>query len=142
MAATRTRGCIGVVYAKDLAVTGAATQVFGVSSWDFAETADQLDASEIGDCTKIQVAGAVETSGTLNLWWDTATGAHQGDLTVANTVALEIYPAGATSGATKYATPTGGAVITDVTRNGGFDTVVNSVVSFSVIGAMATSAVP
>lgn len=142
MAATRTRGCSGKVYVKDLATTSAATQTFGVSGWEFTETADRPEASEIGDCTKTYIAGAVETAGTLNLWWDTATGANQADLSIANECEISIYPAGPTSGATKYVTPTGGAVITEVARKGGTEGAVSMTVNFTINGSMTATAVP
>ena len=137
-----TRGCLGKIFVKDSAATGAATQMLRVRDWSFSESADRLESSEIGACTKTYVAGAVETSGNLTVWWDTTTGANQSDMTVANDVFISFYPAGTGSGSTVYETPTGGANIQEVSRNGGVDGIVESSFSFTVNGSLTTTAVP
>ncbi len=142
MAATRTRGCKGVVYIKDLAASGAATQVFGVSQWQTVEAADEDEASEIGNCEKIFIPGAVETNLTLNLWWDPGAGANQSPLAISNEIEFEIYPGGATSGQTVYSSPTGGAVVLNVDRQGGNEGAVASVIQLKVNGRLSESVVP
>jgi len=137
-----TRGCLGKVFAKDTATTGSATQVLEVRDWSYEETAEQLDASEIGDCTKKFEAGAVETSGQVSMWWDTATGSNQSPFTVGNAVFMELYPGGNGSGADYYKTPTAGATITSIQRQGSVDGLVEFVVGFSVNGGMTATAVP
>lgn len=111
MAAVRTRGCKGVVYAKERGASGAPTRVFGVSAWGTAEAADEQEASEIGECEKVFIPGSVETNMTLNLWWDPLAPANQAPLQPAEEIDIEVYPGGATAGQTKYANPTGGAAI-------------------------------
>lgn len=142
MAATRTRGCKGVVYVKDHAASGAATRTFGVSQWGTSEAADEEEASEIGECEKVFIPGAVESNLTLNLWWDPAPAANQEPLQVAEVIDFEVYPGGATSGQTMYASPTGGATVISVERQGGTEGAVSGVFNIKVNGRLVSSAVP
>ena len=137
-----TRGCLGKIFVKDAAVTSGATRMLRVRDWTFSETAERLDSSEIGDCTKTYVAGAVETSGTINVWWDTTSGANQGDMVVANDVFIQFYPGGTGSGSTIYETPTAGANVTEISRSGSIDGIVESTFTFTVNGALTTTSVP
>ena len=135
------RGCLGKIFVKDAAVTSGATQMLRVRDWSFSESAERLESSEIGACTKTYVAGAVETSGNVTVWWDTTTGANQTQMTVANDVYIEFYPAGTGSGSTYYKTPTGGANIQEVSRSGGVDGIVETSYSFTVNGSLTTTAI-
>ncbi len=135
------RGCFGLVYADDLA-TATPTQVREVSAWAFTETAERLDASEIGTCTKKFQAGSVETTGTLTMYWDPAAGSNQGDLTVGNEIDLELYPEGNASGDVYYETGADGATVTEVAREGSVDGLVTMTVTFAVNGSFTTSTVP
>jgi hypothetical protein len=134
-----TRGCLGKIYVKDAAVTSGATQMLRVRDWSFSESAERLESSEIGSCTKTYVAGAVETSGTINVFWDATTGANQSAMTVANDVYMEFYIAGYATGTAYYKTPTGGANIQEVSRSGGVDGIVQSTYSFTVNGSLTAT---
>lgn len=142
MAAVRTRGCKGVVYIKAHAVTGAATRVFGVSQWNTNEAADEEEASEIGECEKTFIPGAVESNLTLNLWWDPLPPANQVPLQPAEEIDFEIYPGGATSGNTMYASPTGGAVVLSRDMTGGTEGAVAGVFNIKVNGRLVSSVLP
>ena len=131
------RGCLGIIKVKDAAATGAATRIYRIRDWNYAETAERLESSEIGDCTKTYVAGATETSVNINAWWDSTATANQDDMTVANDVYVEIWPAGTGSGKTYWATPTGGANIQENTRTGGVDGIVEAAWSMTVNGALS-----
>jgi len=137
-----TRGCLGIIKVKDAAVTSGATQILRIRDWNYSETAERLDSSEIGDCTKQYTAGAVETTVALNAWWDATTGANQEEMTVANDVYMEIYPGGTGSGSTYYKTPTGGANLTENSRTGSIDGIVEASWSLTVNGGLTTTAVP
>ena len=136
------RGCLGKVFGKNATATGAATQVREVREWSYEETAEQLDASEIGDCTKKFEAGAVETSGQLSMMWDPGVGSNQSPFTIGDKAYIELYPGGNGSGSTYYKTPTDGATITSVQRGGSVDGLVEFNVGFSVNGSMTATAVP
>jgi len=136
------RGCLGVIKAKVATATSAATTVDEVRDWAYEESAEQIDASKIGDCTKKFEAGAKQTTGTINTWWEPSATGNQTIFTVGDKVALELYPASATSGSTYYTTPTGGATITSVSRQGSVDGLVENNFGFTVNGEMTTTTVP
>ena len=136
-----TRGCLGKIYVKDAAVTSGATQMLRVRDWSFSESAERLESSEIGACTKTYVAGAVETSGTINVWWDATTGANQTQMSVANDVFIEFYLEGTASGSNYYRTPTGVANIQEVSRSGSVDGIVETTYSFTVNGSLTATSV-
>lgn len=140
-----TRGCFGKIGLK-LATTTSAAGIMGeLSDWSYEETAEEIDVSAMGDCTKKFDAGAQKTAGTITAHWD-ATDAVQSLVTVGSTVQIEIYPGGNGSGSTFYESPTatgGGATITSVSRaGGGVDGTVSNNFAFTVNGAMNTTSVP
>lgn len=137
-----TRGCNGILKIKDTAATSAAARIYRIRNWEINEDADRLDSSEIGACTKEFTAGAVETGGTIQCWWDPAATSNQSDVVVANDVYMEVYPAGSGSGSTFYKTPTGGANISNVTKTGGVEGIVEMNFTYSVNGAMTATTVP
>lgn len=140
-----TRGCFGKIGLKLSTTTSAAGIMGELADWSYEETAEEIDASEMGDCTKKFVAGAQKTAGSITAHWDSAD-AVQNLITVGATVQIEIYPGGNGSGATFYETPTGagnGATVLSVSRAGnGVDGLVGNTFGFSVNGAMNTTSVP
>ena len=139
--ATPIRGCFGVIKSKDLAATGALSVIGGLNEWNLSEEAEQIDASEIGTCTKSSIAGA--NSRTLSLTGFYApTDGNQSDLTVGNVVDVEIYPAGTGSGNQYFSTTTGGATVLTIERGGSVDGLVSLNVSLTINGALTTTAVP
>ncbi len=134
-----TRGCLGIIKVKDVEDVGAAARIYRIRDWSTAETAERLESSEIGDCTKTYVAGAIETTVNINAWWDSTVTANQTDMTVANDVYVEIWPAGEGSGNTIYATPTGGANINENARTGSIDGIVEASWSMTVNGKLTES---
>lgn len=137
-----TRGCSGIIKVKDAAATGSAARIYQIRDWSYSESAERLDSSQIGACTKTYTAGAVETTVNITAWWDTTSGANQAQMTVANDVYVEIYPAGTGSGSTYYKTPTGGANIQELSRSGGVDGIVESSWVMTVNGSLTSAAVP
>lgn len=137
-----TRGCLGTIRAKATTASGSATGVDEVRSWNYEESAEQIDASKIGDCTKKFEAGAQQTTGTIETWWEPAATGNQTIFTVGDKVDLELYPGGVGSGSTYYTTPTAGATITSVSRSGSVDGLVENNFGFTVNGAMTTTTVP
>lgn len=102
------RGCLGKVYVgSTLTATGATAEVADVTEWSFESTAEQLDASVMGACTKEFVAGPVETQVQLTCNWAqnpvSSADAEQVILAaVGNNAKLVLYPAGTTAGNRKY----------------------------------------
>lgn len=126
-----TRGCFGKVK------SGATPDLVAeVRDWSFDESADVIDVSSIGSCTKTKTVGAINTSGTINCWWDPAdTG--QGNFVIGDIIALELHPGGDASGTTYYETAT--AIISSISRRGGVDGAAEANFSFEVNGGMTTS---
>jgi len=140
-----TRGCFGVVKAKAVGATSSTNAIGELKAWSFEETADQIDASELGTCTKKFVAGAKATSGSFECHWTTATGDYQTLFTIGDELNLEIYPGGTGSGQTFYKTGNTvgtGAIMTSISRGGGVDDIVNSNYGFTVNGELTATAVP
>lgn len=136
------RGCLGSIKAKVATATSATTTVDEVRSWSYEESAEQIDASKIGDCTKKFEAGAQQTTGTIETWWEPSATGNQTIFIVGDKVFLELYAGGATSGSTYYKTPAAGATITSVSRTGSVDGLVENNFGFTVNGAMTTTTVP
>ena len=86
-----TRGCGGQV------LVGAAV-VAEVRNWELAETADRIDASSMGDCTRKYAVGPTEATGGFNCWMDDSDTTGQGALPVAGAVTLVLHPDGAGTG--------------------------------------------
>jgi hypothetical protein len=137
------RGCNGKVKVKAVGATGGTVAVGELRNWSFTETSEQLDASAMGDCTKKFVAGAKETTGTIECWLDMADTTGQNMFVVGNAIIIEIYPNATGSTKPYYKTPTAGATV--VSRNpdaGGVDGIVGVSFGFAVNGAMTATALP
>lgn len=137
---TAIRGCFGKVKVKDLAATGAIAVVGGVQEWTLNEGAEEIDSSEIGTCTKAAIAGA--NSRTMSLTGFKAADGNQGDLTIGNIIAIELYPAGSGSGSSYYATTTGGGTVLSREESGGNDSLVTLNLSIKINGDLTTTSVP
>jgi len=134
------RGCRGKV---KVAATGTAVLIGELTNWSFEETAEQIDASEMGNCTKKFEAGAVQTSGELTFHMDLGASSNQDEFAVGGNPTIEIYPEGDGSGANYYATATNGSTITSISRDGGgVDGLNELTVGFTVNGAMTATSLP
>jgi|GEM_PF-6755059 len=108
MATVAVRGCAGKIFAGSvLTATGATAEVAEVTEWSFESTAEQLDASYMGACTKEFVAGPVETQVQLTCNWaqNPVSGADAEQVLLAavgTNVKLVLFPAGTTTGFRKY----------------------------------------
>lgn len=128
-----TRGCYGVIK-----VGATPSTVAEVRNWSLSETSEILDASSIGSCTKSKSVGAVEWSGELQCWWDPTDTTGQEAMDVGTSIAVELYPGGASTGDTYYS---GTAIISGIDRTGGVDGIVESNFSFVGSGSLSQSTV-
>ncbi len=135
---TATRGCTGVF--KAVTQGGSVATVGGVQEWTLSEESEEIDASEIGTCTKATIAGATTRSLSLSGFWNAAD-AGQDDLVVGAIVDFELYPEGTVSGSTYYSTTTGGATVTSVEKSGGVDSLVTFSANLSINGALTEATV-
>jgi len=91
-----TRGCKGVIKVGDTPIV-----VLELTDFDFTETADEIDTSSMGTCSKKSEAGAIKTAGNFTCFWD-ASDAGQNLLVVGESINVEIYPGGDATGMTYY----------------------------------------
>lgn len=85
-----TRGCFG-------AISVGGNNIGELRAWELTETAEEIDTSVMGDCTRKYESGPVEASGTFTCWLDD-TDAAQSAMTVASVVSVLLWPAGMGSG--------------------------------------------
>lgn len=129
----RTRGCLGKVK------SGATPDLTGeVTEFSFDETADILDGSSMGTCTGIDVVGLIKTTGSVTVWWDAAD-VGQDNFVVGDTIALELYPEGDTTGDVYFETAT--AIVTGRSLSSSVGSIVTQTFTFSVQGALTESTV-
>lgn len=129
------RGCLGKVYAST--TTGTPAALADVTEWSFEETAENLDASVMGDCTKAFVAGPTQATGTLSCNYAqnpvSSADAEQVLLSsVGTNVKLVLYPSGTTVGYRKYTASN--ALITSVRHSASVGGFVQSTFSYFVNG--------
>lgn len=137
-----TRGALGIAKGKLTSASGSASQIREVRNWQFTESAEDLDASEIGTGTRESVAGVIQTTGTLECHWSPGGSDNQDFMTVGAIVDLELYPGGSGSGNTYYKTPAAGATLLSIDRSGGLDGTVGSTFGFTVNGQFTATSVP
>lgn len=139
-----TRGCRGVVTVSATA-TGTYTAVGRLTNWSFDDTADEVDASVMGSCTKSYIAGAQSTAVQIDAQWD-GDDAVQAIILIGARVYVKIYPEGTASTANFYrtqATATGGlTVLGRRVDGGGVDGLVSISFSGRANGGMTATAVP
>ena len=86
-----TRGCKGQVRVGT-------TPVAETRTWELNESAERIDASVMGDCTRKYEVGPVEATGTFTCFLDDTDTNGQLALPVAGSVSLVLWPAGEGSG--------------------------------------------
>lgn len=136
------RGCLGTVHCATTGGTLAA--IADVTEWSFESTAENIDASVMGSCTKSFVGGPVETSGTITCHWNGPTNssfdAEQALMGAAGTnVKITLFPAGTTVGYRKYVITS--ALISSARHSASVNGFVESTFNFFVNGAVTGSAV-
>lgn len=132
------RGCFGIVLAG-----GSDTNVGEIRTWEYTESAQRIDASVMGNCTKKFVAGAKETTGRITAWWNLGPGtdptqdAGQALLTVGASVALKLHPNGTGSGKPELS---GTVTITEVGASADVDGIVQANFGFALDGEWTQAA--
>ena len=128
-----TRGCYGTVEVD-------AATVAEVKAWELNTSAEVLDSSAIGDCTKSYTVGAVDWSGTVSCWWDATDTNGQEAMDVGTTITtLSLQPEGDTTADVTYS---GSAIITSIARSGAVDSIVEANFSFQGTGTLTQGVVP
>jgi hypothetical protein len=128
-----TRGCFGKVK-----VGATPSLVAEVRNWTLDQSAEVLDSSSIGDCTKSYTVGAVSWNGNLSCFWDATDTTGQEALDVGTEIDVELYPEGDTTGDVYYS---GTAIVSQISRSGGVDGIVEAAFTFQGQGALTQSTV-
>jgi len=109
-----------------------ANTVGELRSYTLDQTADTIEDTSMGDSTRTYKAGLKAWSGSASLFFDeTDTG--QDALIIGTSVAIKVYPEGASSGDTYYY---GDAIITGKNISASFDGMVEAEVTFTGTGTL------
>jgi len=108
------------------------TTVGELRSYSLEQTADTIEDTSLGDTTRTYKAGLKGWSGSASLFFD-ETDAGQLLLVLGTSIALKVYPEGASSGDKYYY---GDAIITGSNVSASFDGMVEAEVTFTGTGAI------
>ena len=115
-----------------------ANTVAEVRSYTITESADTLEDTSMGDSARTYKSSLTTFTGSIDALWDETDTTGQGALTIGSEVTFAVYPEGDTSGDTYYS---GTAIVTEVSRTGSFDGLVEASVSVQGTGALTESTV-
>lgn len=108
------------------------TVVGELRSYSLDQTADTIEDTSMGDTTRTYKTALKAWSGSASLFFD-ETDAGQTALAIGTSVALKVYPEGASSGDKYYY---GDAIITGSNISASFDGMVEAEVTFTGTGAL------
>jgi len=115
-----------------------ANTVAEVRSYTITESADTLEDTSMGDSARTYKSSLTTFTGSIDALWDETDTTGQGALTIGSEVTFAVYPEGDTSGDTYYS---GTAIVTEVSRTGSFDGLVEASVSVQGSGALTETTV-
>jgi len=115
-----------------------ANTVAEIRSYTISESADTLEDTSMGDTARTYKSSLTTFTGSIDALWDETDTTGQGALTIGSEVTFAVYPEGDTSGDTYYS---GTAIVTEVSRTGSFDGLVEASVSVQGTGALTESTV-
>ena len=115
-----------------------ANTVAEVRSYTITESADTLEDTSMGDTARTYKPSLTTFTGSIDALWDETDTTGQGALSIGAEVTFAVYPEGDTTGDTYY---TGTAIVTEVSRTGSFDGLVEASVSLQGTGALSESTV-
>ena len=113
-----------------------ANTVAEVRSYTITESADTLEDTSMGDTARTYKPSLTTFTGSIDALWDETDTTGQGALSIGAEVTFAVYPEGDTTGDTYY---TGTAIVTEVSRTGSFDGLVEASVSLQGTGALSES---
>jgi predicted secreted protein len=115
-----------------------ANTVAEVRSYTITESADTLEDTSMGDSARTYKPSLTTFTGSIDALWDETDTTGQGALSIGAEVTFAVYPEGDSSTDTYY---TGTAIVTEVSRTGSFDGLVEASVSLQGTGALSESTV-
>ena len=115
-----------------------ANAVAEIRSYTITETADTLEDTTMGDAARTYLASLKSFSGSMDVFWDETDTTGQVALAPGDSVTINIYPEGSTSGDTYY---TGSVIVTEKSITASFDGMVEASISFQGTGALSETTV-
>lgn len=115
-----------------------ANAVAEIRSYTITETADTLEDTTMGDSARTYLASLKSFSGSMDVFWDETDTNGQVALAPGDSVTINIYPEGSTSGDTYY---TGSVIVTEKSITASFDGMVEASISFQGTGALSETTV-
>ena len=115
-----------------------ANTVAEIRSYTISESADTLEDTSMGDTARTYKSSLTTFTGSIDALWDETDTTGQGALTIGSEVTFAVYPEGDTAGDTYYS---GTAIVTEVSRTGSFDGLVEASISVQGTGALTESTV-
>jgi len=109
-----------------------------VTGFSFDETCDTIETTKLSDSARTYVTDLTAFSGTIDCFWDETDTNGQGAMTNGASVALDLFPEGATAGDTYFSCT---ALITGISRANAIGSIVTASFSFQGTGAVTTSTV-
>jgi predicted secreted protein len=102
-------------------------QIAEVKSWSLEEVCDTVDASIIGTEWRKHLATIRSWSGSIEAFWDETDANGQGAFKLGSSVELKLYPEGVGNEKHYFS---GTAIVSNISRQGAFDGLVESSFSF------------
>ncbi|MEY2653823.1 MAG: hypothetical protein RLZZ524_851 [Pseudomonadota bacterium] len=104
-----------------------------VRNWSINETADTIEDTTMNDTSRTYQTGLKGWSGSLTAFWDETDTNGQVAMTIGASIALELYPEGATTGDAKYS---GTVLITSIGVSVPTNGMVERTIGFQGTGAL------
>lgn len=119
-------------------VGGTPTTVAEVREWQLETTGETVDSTSINTAQgnggwRTHAATLLGWEGSLTCFWDETDTNGQQTIDAGATIALKLYPEGSATGATYFS---GNAIVTNVTRKGVLDGMVEASFTFKGTGAL------
>ena len=109
-----------------------------VTGFSFDETCDTIEDTALSDTARTYVTDYTTFSGTIDCMFDETDTTGQGAMTNGASVALDLFPEGASAGDTYFS---GTALITSISRANAMGSMVTASFSFQGTGALGSSTV-
>lgn len=109
-----------------------------IRSYTITESGDTLEDTSMGDTARTYKSSLSTFTGSIDALWDETDTTGQGALSIGAEVTFAVYPEGDDAGDTYYS---GTAIVTEVSRTGSFDGLVEASVSLQGSGALTESTV-
>lgn len=150
-----TKGCEGVIKTK-VGSSTAYTAVTEVRDWTLTLSAELIDVSVLGNCSRQKIAGIKSGTGSLTAYLNESLNTAsdnkaRGGFEEGQTVWMELYPTGATPGTGtvtpdnpstwKHTKVTFEAIITEVGVSGSAEGLVELTISFETSGTVTWSTI-